>query len=534
MSFDFSFRAEVAAEAIEKVGRLFNASIDDIMGELLQNARRAGATKVVIDQITDPRFGEAVRVCDNGVGLAGPRSLFSLGHSDWSQALSRSEDAAGMGFFALANRGAMIIAAQKEEAGSWVIEATPDAFHGRRPVNVGPGPNDHEGVTIIFPAVKNENLAGAVRHAARFFPLPVHFNGEEMPSSDFLADADHVEEWRGIRIGVFGHDPTQRTYDNANFHGVTLKMALPSLQQSWHRSYCARIDVVDCAHLKLVLPARKEVVRDAMYDALLEEIGRLYLRLVAAAGPHSLAFTDFRRGRDLGIDLKEADQLLRPFVPALAEAERNEFRPPMPVSPNAHLYEGDGPVEEQNVARAIAHAVDAPAIFEANHAYAGYGWYDRLHWIILKNYRLTSAGAVEEIDPAGLFKEQGRPDRLEIGLDVTNDETSRRWLLGTDLILAGPDYGALDELDIRVTSQSTITPAELQVFFDRCGLFLFRRCRCRILRATAAVVRRRRRGPQHQPAAVGDRRRPQRDRSHRRARTGLACAAGGIIRDPDR
>lgn len=464
MSFDFSFHAQVAAEAIEKVGRLFNASIDDILNELLQNARRAGATKVVIDQITDPRFGEAVRICDNGAGLTDPRALFSLGHSGWSESLSRSEDAAGMGFFALANRGATIIAAQTDTANSWSIEATPDAFHGRHPVNVRPGPEGHAGVTIVFPAVKNENLAGVVRHAARFFPLPVELNGEPMPESDFLDGADHVEEWRGIRIGVFERNPTQRTYDNANFHGVTLRMPLPSLQQSWHRSYCARIDVVDCAHFKLVLPARKEVVRNAMYEALLEEINRLYFRLVAAAGPHSLAFAEFRRGRELGIDLKEADQLLRPFVPALAEAERNEFRPPKPVPPNAHLYEGDGPVEEQNVARAIAQAADAPSIFEPNNAYAGYGWYDRLHWISLKNYRLSVAAIVEEIDPDGLFKEQGRPDRLEISLDVNDSETSRSWLLETDLIVTGPDYNSLGELDIRVTSQSTITPAELQVF----------------------------------------------------------------------
>lgn len=73
----FSFRAQVAAEAIEKVGRLFNASIDDILNELLQNARRAGAAKVLIDQIEDPRFGPAIRIIDDGAGLDDPRSLFS-------------------------------------------------------------------------------------------------------------------------------------------------------------------------------------------------------------------------------------------------------------------------------------------------------------------------------------------------------------------------------------------------------------------------------------------------------------------------
>ncbi len=88
----FSFHAQVAAQAIEKVGRLFNASIDDILNELLQNARRADATKVVIDQIEDPRFGPSIRIADDGAGLADPRSLFSLGQSEWSTALTISSN----------------------------------------------------------------------------------------------------------------------------------------------------------------------------------------------------------------------------------------------------------------------------------------------------------------------------------------------------------------------------------------------------------------------------------------------------------
>jgi len=53
----FSFHAQVAAQAIEKVGRLFNTSFDDILAERLKNARRAGAAKVSIDQVDDPRLG---------------------------------------------------------------------------------------------------------------------------------------------------------------------------------------------------------------------------------------------------------------------------------------------------------------------------------------------------------------------------------------------------------------------------------------------------------------------------------------------
>lgn len=464
MSTEFHFHAEVAAEAIEKVGRLFNASVDDILNELLQNARRAGATKIAIDQIDDPRFGKAVRIADDGAGLEDPRSLFSLGRSRWAEPLARSEDAAGMGFFALANRGATIIARQKNSQRSWLIEASADAFHGKQPVKVTTGPDDQFGVTIIFPEVRGENLAAGVQRATRFYPVAVEFNGESMQSLDFLGEAEHIEEWRGIRIGIIVRDPFRYDGENANFHGVTLRMPLPKLEQSWHRSFFARIDVVDCVHLKLVLPARKEVVRNEMFDALLEEIDRIYFRLIAASGPHSLSFKDYQRGRLLGIDLDEAAPDLRLFSPAHAESDRNELLPAKPIGENAHIYESGGPLQEQNVARAFATWDDAPPIFEPNPDFAGYLWYDRLSRITLKTYRMVIGDAIEEIDPASAFETEGRPDRLEIVLEAGDGHTVNTQRLGTDLIVVGDEYGSLQGEDILVTRQSTITPMALRMF----------------------------------------------------------------------
>ena len=459
----FSFHAQVAAEAIEKVGRLFNASIDDILNELLQNARRAGAAKVLIDQIDDPRFGPAIRIADDGAGLDDPRSLFSLGRSEWSKALSQSEDAAGIGFFSLANRGAMIVAGQKGTGHAWTIAATPDAFHGKEPVTVDVGPDGHQGLAVIFPEKKSEHFASAVRRAACFFPVPVVFNGEEMPSNDFLESADHIEEWRGIRIGIFGRDVSRYHDDNANFHGVTLKIPLPELQQSWHRSYLARIDVVDCAHLKLVLPARKDVVRDAMYVALHEEITRLFFRLIAAGGAHSLKFKDYHFGRTLGIDLKEAVPLLRPFTPSCADTDRIVVLAPEPVEAGALVFEGEGPLEEQTFARAIARLDRPPQLFEPHSAFAGYSWYDGLRCIQIRSYRMEVGGAVEEKEPFDLFGANARPDRLEVVLDVSGAEKTE-WVLETDLMVQGVDHGSLDEAEILVTKQSAITPSHLTTF----------------------------------------------------------------------
>jgi hypothetical protein len=459
----FSFHAQVAAQAIEKVGRLFNASIDDILNELLQNARRAGAAKVVIDQIEDPRFGPSIRIADDGAGLADPRLLFSLGQSEWSTALSQSEDAAGMGFFSLANRGAMIVAQQKGTEHAWTIAATPDAFHGKEPVTVDVGPDGQQGVTVIFPERKGENLLGAVRVASCHFPVPVIFNGEEMPFSDFLDTADHIEEWNGIRIGVFGHDQVRHNVDDANFHGVTLKINLPELHQAWHRTLFARIDVVDCAHLKLVLPARKDIVRDEMYDSLIEEINRLYFRMVAASGAHSLTFQDYQRGRKLGIDLQEAAPFLRPHIAAFAEADRNVYLAPQKVSADAFLYEGAGPLEEQIFARTLSRLDHAPLIFEPCRAFSGYTWYDEFRRIRIKSYRVEIDGRIDEIDPSDFSCAKGRPDRLEVVLEISNTEKPD-WILETDILVLGPDFGSLDEMEILVTKQSAITPSELTTF----------------------------------------------------------------------
>ncbi len=464
MTSRFTFNAQVSPEAIQKVGRLFNASIGDILNELLQNARRAAATKVVIDQVDDPRFGKAVRIADDGAGIADPRSLFSLGHSGWSEALTQSEDAAGMGFFALANRGAALVAQQKGTADSWCIEATPDAFHGKQPIDAAPGPAGHAGVTIVFPETDHDHLAGAVPDAAKFFPLPVIFNGQEMQRADFLAQAEHVEEWRGVRIGVFQRDSPYKDIANANFHGVTLRMPLPTLSQHWHRNYWAGIDVIDSAHLKLVLPARKEVVRNAMFDALAEEIQRVYFRLASAQSAHSLTFEDYRRGRSLGIDLKEAEPRLAPFAPSCADSDRFGIHAPLPVSPDALLYAGEGPLEEQNVARAFARTGESLPMFEPHDAFTGYEWYDRLRRITLRSYRMHTASNYQKIEPFDVFEGQGRPDILEVDVNVSDGESVCGWLLPTDLIVAGPDYGALDEVDIRVTRQSEITPHELETF----------------------------------------------------------------------
>ena len=99
-------RARVSEDTLNKVSRFFNATLSDILYELLQNARRAKATEIRIDTDfsgTDWRY-PTISITDNGRGIKDPQVLLSLGESDWSSHLEQSEDPAGMGIFSLSNR----------------------------------------------------------------------------------------------------------------------------------------------------------------------------------------------------------------------------------------------------------------------------------------------------------------------------------------------------------------------------------------------------------------------------------------------
>src|SRR3546814_7511913 len=65
--------------------------------------------------------------------------------------------------------------------------------------------------------------------------LPVSYNGEGLPSADFLEGSHAVIERDGVRIGVFRQRHVGQMAA-VNFHGVTLIHALPQVKRSEERS----------------------------------------------------------------------------------------------------------------------------------------------------------------------------------------------------------------------------------------------------------------------------------------------------------
>lgn len=468
MTIPFTFHASVADDAIAKVSRLFNATLDDIFAELFQNARRAGASEIAVDQVDDPELGAVIRIIDDGPGLTDPKHLFMLGQSAWADQVTSVEDAAGMGFFALAGRHVRITVQQKGTNQSWVIEATPESFSGAAPILCSEGPMGHKGMTILISVKHGENFVPAANYAAQYLPLDVIVDGTLADRKDFLADADFVEDWNGIRIGIYPMPQNRfRNDTNINFHGVTLHAKLPSLGQQFHRSYYVCLDVTHCTSLNLVLPARKEVVEDAGFDELRTHIRTLFFQRILAAGSHSLSFEAFTEAATLGVVLAPAVMMLRPFSPTHADTDCDQQLPLQMVDSDDILFDSNGgAIEEQNLAYALTNQHAPSTLFTPNSAFKGYAWYDQLACLSVKHYVFIGDDHTKIILPEKQYETTERPVQLEIHCEIGSNEGVDDWHLNTDWLIYGEDYVTLDEVDIAVTKCSKATSADLVDFLE--------------------------------------------------------------------
>lgn len=126
MSLPATIQTAVGQSMISRVTRLFNNSVQDVLTELLQNARRAGATRVDIDSF-DLADQPTLVIRDNGTGIDDPAKLVTLGDSGWNQEIAHREDPAGMGVFSLAGHRVQIRSFSQAANRGWRIVIAPDA-----------------------------------------------------------------------------------------------------------------------------------------------------------------------------------------------------------------------------------------------------------------------------------------------------------------------------------------------------------------------------------------------------------------------
>lgn len=460
-------QATIHQDAISRVPDFFNATLPDILNELLQNSRRSGATKVeiTVDQ-------NRVTVSDDGRGIEDPQSLLSFGQSNWEEGLTQSENPAGMGIYSLARAGEVAIRSRTPHGVAWEVNLETSHFTGKETAQVIPlNETSERGTAITFNSVRTPR--GEFEDAARHYPLNVCLNGDELHREDFLKDSEQIQVWEGIRIGV--KRSSEQWGHRLNFHGVKARANhLPHVfteQGCWY-SY---IDVVDCPQLRLTLPARKEVVKTAFLEDLNQACQKaVYQAILNHPDPVDVPKRHHDSAHEMGVPLPEARPLLKRWHPVCADENRDEH------TTIRHEVEGDTLLveledndapDQQALNRAAEFHNMESRLMRPDPDMQGYAWYDRLTIITGMKTTIIDGGQETDLEEHRYSNRpklpEYRPDRITVtatGHDEAGNEVSCP--LDTDLVFEDREPRIYEPGKTVLTKNSRITLEELMHLFE--------------------------------------------------------------------
>lgn len=140
------------------------------VGELMQNARRAGATSIAI------KIGEGFyEITDDGIGIADFAKLLSIAISGWDESVQKSDSPYGLGFLST------IYASQSIEvaSGHTMFAATREQILGLEEVQLQHLDTPIAGAVIRMHGINQtaQQLLSATQTYALGFPLPVTIDG---------------------------------------------------------------------------------------------------------------------------------------------------------------------------------------------------------------------------------------------------------------------------------------------------------------------------------------------------------------------
>lgn len=146
-----------------------------VLGELMQNARRAGATSVNFEFAPETRI---LRVTDDGCGIDSIETLLTVAESGWDADVVAQEHPFGIGFLSALFACRHITVVSK----SGRISVDTDDVLSFNPVNITPVPEWDNVTTITMVAVDLElgRIEHELKRLASAFPIPVIFNGESL------------------------------------------------------------------------------------------------------------------------------------------------------------------------------------------------------------------------------------------------------------------------------------------------------------------------------------------------------------------
>jgi len=295
--------AKVNPRLLTKADRLFIGSVDGRIVEILQNARRAGATEVRISN----KDG-LITVADNGSGIEDFQKLLDLGGSGWDEKLEAGEDPAGVGLFSLAPREVEIVSGNRKT----IIDK--DGWTGK-PVEVTETTEVVNGTILKFRDEQPWDMATVEKHAV-FAGIRVIVDGKYCHQMPFCSsEAEHYAN-PGCRIEVaeeiskYHRHWTSSWYHGRvliNFHGQVVQLDhWPGRNRS---GLTILVDIADKTDIRLMLPARTRLVENKAFEQLKAKaaIELEYYKYFQKQKTHTLYYEEYLRAKELGIELPEAE-----------------------------------------------------------------------------------------------------------------------------------------------------------------------------------------------------------------------------------
>lgn len=400
-----------AQRALSTIQRYFPNDVKSILIELLQNARRAGATKVEVStkEIAN-KFSQLydvleVSLYDNGIGIEDPSILFSLFSTGWDEETIQREDPAGAGIYSLSSIGATIESSTKSN--SWRLKVTPNGFVGAEDItveelNLKPSTTGTR-VTFTLKNCSTRSFILAIQNAARYYPVEVIYNSQEETWTnaaqkdtfcDFLykdgVKSKHV--WEGLEIAIClkksvgnSYNPTFLESPSLNYYGLTLNLRSSEIKVP----ALVKINVINCPKLRLKLPDRSSVYNNEFYSELCKKVKQLVYEEYSKQEYHFLNYDEYCEAKELGVNIAEScpvwSYLVEPGYSAC-----KAILPSVEEIPNNAVITSNSSMNSEEYCNLNLVKLTTP-IIQVPSTYLQYSWASAKPFLLIE-YRVTKEG----------------------------------------------------------------------------------------------------------------------------------------------
>lgn len=172
---------------ISNMGSVFTNPVK-VISELVQNARRAGATAIKVEASVSDDKTLNISVIDDGCGVCDIATLLCLSQSGWDDAVVKQDNAYGMGFFSTLFAAKEVIVRSNGQSILIDTEAARNMEDIGEMQFCAAAPTKGTVITLLGVALHNgfEIVKRKIDELAEYSSVPLFFNNEELARPEAL------------------------------------------------------------------------------------------------------------------------------------------------------------------------------------------------------------------------------------------------------------------------------------------------------------------------------------------------------------